>query len=439
MQVREVDGGRGGRTQRRGGTLTSVLALGLLAWAAACGSDAGEGSREARPSGLAGPDVPLVWSVEELYRSGGAEASAWAAFGEVTDVDFDSAGHLYVLDGAARRIAVVDTVGRLVRTVGSPGDGPGELRWAGGFVAHPDGAVTVIDPGHGGFVVYDPGGDFVGNVPVDPGDPGLPTGPLQRGPDGGIYGSGELRPVGADGDPAVSADRPVVSFPARAGVAPVVRYRGWRPHAPETRDLTEEETGGLRVRLPPVWAFHPELLVAPLPGGRLAVVDSFAYRVRVVDASGSVVGDLRRPIEPRPATEGLREGERARRLEAMNLSRPRGVVSNRSGGTAAAPGEAMMRLERARIDAMGFHPWIPVIARLGADPDGRLWVERTGPEPGQPGPTDILDPGGRYLGTLAPDGLRLPDAFGPKGLAAWVETDALGAALVRVGRIREGG
>lgn len=393
MQVREVQ--RWGVARgRRGRIVTTILALLLLGSSWACGTERGTGSPEEEASGLAGPE---------------------------------------------RRITVVDTLGRLVRTVGRPGDGPGELRWAGGFVVHPDGGVSVIDPGHGGFVVYDPSGEFVGNVPLDPGDPGLPEGPLRRGSDGGIYGSGELRPVGRDGEPAASADRPVVRFLDRGGAAPVVQYRGWRPPAPETRALTADETGGLRVRLPPVWGFHPELLVAPLPGGHLAVVDSFAYRVRVVDDSGSIVGELRRPIEPRPVTEALREAERARRLAAVASSRPRGVVSNRAGEMAQASSDAMSRLERARIQSMGFHPWVPVVARLGADPRGRLWVERTGPEPGVAGPTDVLEPQGRYLGTLPPDGLRLPDGFGPDGLAVWVEKDDLGAALVRVGRIREEG
>ncbi len=87
---------------------------------------------------------------------------------------------------------------------------------------------------------------------------------------------------------------------------------------------------------------------------------------------------------------------------------------------------------------MGFHPLVPVIARLSSDPQGRIWVQRAGSEPGRPGPVDLLTPEEGYLGTLPSDGLRLPDAFGPDGLAAWVEADALGAAVVRVGRILEG-
>ena len=37
-------------------------------------------------------------------------------------------------------------------------------------------------------------------------------------------------------------------------------------------------------------------------------------------------------------------------------------------------------------------------------------------------------PDGRYVGTLPPDDPPMPDAFGPDGLAAWVELDELGRA-----------
>lgn len=40
---------------------------------------------------------------------------------------------------------------------------------------------------------------------------------------------------------------------------------------------------------------------------------------------------------------------------------------------------------------------------------------------------------GRYLGSY-PAGTRMPDAFGPDGLVAFIETDALGVQTVVVRR-----
>ena len=45
---------------------------------------------------------------------------------------------------------------------------------------------------------------------------------------------------------------------------------------------------------------------------------------------------------------------------------------------------------------------------------------------------------GRYVGTLPADGLRTPWAFGPGGLAAFVESDEYDVQTVRVVRLSLG-
>lgn len=47
---------------------------------------------------------------------------------------------------------------------------------------------------------------------------------------------------------------------------------------------------------------------------------------------------------------------------------------------------------------------------------------------------DVWNPDGRYVGTPPPDDRPMPDAFGPDGLAAWVELDELDVPTVIVGR-----
>ena len=420
-----ADGSRSRRARPGVGTLRTVLGL-AAAWAAlACGSE---------PSGSPG-DVSLGWSVDTVFTVGGADAPEWAAFGEATAVSFDDAGRLHVLDGQARRVVVVDGTGAFAGTVGAPGEGPGELRFPADLVVHGDGAVTVLDPGHGGFVVYDAGGSWLRTVPVDAREPGMPAGPLRPGPDGGLYA--EADPQQVDDGPRPPT-RPVVRFSDEAAAGHRVVAHGWRPPAPETGELDPEATGGLRVRLAPLLGFHPGLHVAPLPDGRLAVVDSFAYRIRLVSPEGGSERSLSRRIEPVTVTGALRDAERERRLREVMEDPARRVVSNAEGETAAPPSSAVQRLERARVDAMGFYDQVPVVTTLAVDRRGRIWVGRAGDRPGRPGPVDVLDPDRGYLGTLDP-GLSVPDAFGPDGLAAWIDQDALGAATVRVGRIRDGG
>jgi hypothetical protein len=86
---------------------------------------------------------------------------------------------------------------------------------------------------------------------------------------------------------------------------------------------------------------------------------------------------------------------------------------------------------------MAFADQVPVLARVVADWDGHLWVERTGAMPGEDGPIDLLDADadGTYYGTLGPGSFEIPSAFGPDGLAAWVETDEFDVQHVVVRRI----
>ena len=47
---------------------------------------------------------------------------------------------------------------------------------------------------------------------------------------------------------------------------------------------------------------------------------------------------------------------------------------------------------------------------------------------------DILDSDGGYLGTVFPELGRIPDAFGPNGMVAFIEEDELGIPRVEVRR-----
>ena len=75
---------------------------------------------------------------------------------------------------------------------------------------------------------------------------------------------------------------------------------------------------------------------------------------------------------------------------------------------------------------MTFADEVPVIANIAVDWEDRIWVERTGEDGTGPGPTDIVTPDGGYVGTLPADGVRIPSAFGPNGLMAYIETERCG-------------
>ena len=78
---------------------------------------------------------------------------------------------------------------------------------------------------------------------------------------------------------------------------------------------------------------------------------------------------------------------------------------------------------------------VPVLYSVKVDWEDRIWVARRGPTGDDDGPTDIVTPDGDYIGTLPPEWLRTPDAFGPGGLMAYIESDDLDVPTVRVVRL----
>ena len=112
-----------------------------------------------------------------------------------------------------------------------------------------------------------------------------------------------------------------------------------------------------------------------------------------------------------------------------------GVVGG--GGSSGPPSfdtDAFRRMREDRIENIVFPEEVPVISQLAVDWSDRIWVQRSALM-GEPGPTDILTADGQYYGTIAPEGLRIPAAFGPDGLLAYIERDDLDIQRVRVVRL----
>ena len=133
---------------------------------------------------------------------------------------------------------------------------------------------------------------------------------------------------------------------------------------------------------------------------------------------------IERPIAPLPVDDAIREAERERYREAEA-----GVLA--SASNTSLP----IQIDREGVEGRTFADEVPVLYSIKVDWEDRIWVERRGPTGDDDGPTDIVTPGGDYIGTLAPDGLRTPDAFGPGGLMAYIESGDLEVPTVRVVRL----
>lgn len=416
-------------------TLLASLCLATLS----CGDPASNASEAT--------DIPLTATTEPLYTVGSLVGEDWETFGNIRSVHFDAGGNLHIFDAGAHRMVVVDNAGNHLRTVGTQGEGPGEIRNAHAAALLPDGRTVVYDFSNpAAFEIFDREGQFLESVTseINKGVPGesmlpLPDGRLvtMGGPRIRMYAPGET----PDEDEPREDDhlRDIHVFGLDGGDQRVF-HRAWNLLPTETGESIEgssEEGGGLSMSFSRMREFNPPLRIGVLSDGRVAVVDSVAYEVKLVTMDGTVVGTITRPVAPEPVTEAVREATRTARLEG--LGEATGGIRFQSVGGEVDLGDMqdqMRAMMVQQIETMVFTDEIPVIADMAVDREDRLWIARTGPGgDGATGPTDIITASGRYVGTLPADGLRIPAAFGPNGLIAYIDSDEMGVETVRVIRL----
>ena len=393
-----------------------ILVASALAGILACEDSAGASGASGLPGTLEGPDIMLTAVSEDVYTVGAYLGEDWESFGMLTGVGFDGAGNLHILDRRQDRIVVLDPDGSFVRMVGGSGDGPGELRSPASLNVQRDGgfvvaSLTSID-------VFAPGGQHLRRMPVNP-ITGSPFQQTRAFPDGSLvsivirsdstamarWRAGLPRP-----DPP---GRPIEVFPIEHG-KPEVLYTAWEP--PKEKAARRRPSRDGIARLSAGRAFEPRLHFDPISDGLLAVVDSIGYRIKLISREGHLVGTVERPIAPVAVTDAMKEAQRER-YRAREF-----------------PG-SVFRIERESADRMTFADEVPVIANMAVDWVDRIWVARAGDDGVGRGPTDIVTPNGGYVGTLPADGVRIPSAFGPTGLMAYITTDEFGVQVVRVIRL----
>lgn len=366
---------------------------------------------------LPADDRLLDADFEEVYRLGSTDGDRWDTFGRVGGVGFDGDGNLYILDRVAVRIYVVGPQGRLVRQFIGEGEGPGEFEEpsALGFGVMADGRVTVFDPNRMGFALFDANSEFERTIPL----PGPHTHfaiirDLQAFP-------GRDRVLSTTEVGYLSTGEPNPDDDAPAPFRYLLSY-----------DLTGDEVGidsvvaGWWPPVHPEGAFRPTLTAAVLPSGELAYTDSSAYAIKFAAPGGPVTRILTRPFRPRSVTDRIKEGEIERQLDALG------------DGDGDPFREAMIEWQRNHIKEMEFFHEIPVVLSLKTSWEGTVWVRHRGDEGTDGSRIDLISADGRYWGTFAPGSTAMPSAFGPNGLAAFVERDDLDVSTVVVKRLPDG-
>lgn len=386
----------------------------------------------------------------EVYRIGDGMDDR-ELLSRVTSVSFDASGSLLISDlsGNELEILVVNTGGELVTRFGRRGGGPGEFRRATEALALPDGRIVVVDGGILAYHIFGPDRTFERRVRFPGvGETYVPS-PLRR-PSGA---DPRLRKVDRWRGGLVLRITDVwkvqMDSLTREGSVDVVPG----PREVLRLDLGDENSAEEVIARGTNPDRDATFVFGPLPGSAVAFSDSSDYSVRIADSAGVVVRTLRRRL-PRRSWNDRTRGE-FRRLVEQHL-REAASTSRRAAEWVTWAGGIDAVL--AGFDATEMTGEIGLIESLETTWEGTIWVARIPGDgfpvldfmgemdsavgdvhyrarPSRPGPIDILTADGRYLGTLAE--ARMPAAFGPGGLAAYVESDALDVPTVVVRRLPE--
>jgi hypothetical protein len=177
--------------------------------------------------------------------------------------------------------------------------------------------------------------------------------------------------------------------------------------------------------------FEPAVNIAALPAAAVISHES-EYRIHVVNADDSNARTIERPIAPRRVTRRDQDLARNYQRERLrNMATPSISVSTPGGGTFSTGANRLSddQIEQ-QIREMEFAEEIAVVQRVLGDPLNRIWIKRTGPDPFDPGPIDLIDGAGRYIGTIR--GETMPVAVSQSGLAAWIVKDEMDVQRVEV-------
>lgn len=431
----------------------AYLRTAVLAAAAASATTAAS----AAPATAQDRDRPLDADFEEVYRVGGATAPEWAQFSMAGTVAFDGSGNVFMLDVLAEQIVVIGTGGQLVRTIGGPGEGPGEFRSAGDMVVWRDGRIAVADMGHGAYQLFDPAGELERMVGMGGDDNPLLAmtemrSAIRGAPDGGsLFAQGVPDMIGGLGaamaemmgmeteKPDRVDDRGIEQLDLSGEVVAAEQVlQAWSPRSEPAPEISASDLTNASAMMGSMFGqvthYEPRLLWDLLPDGTIAYSDSSAYAVRLLAPDGSARAVLTRPLRPERVTPRIRAATIEQRIE-----------------DAQANMEAIPEAMRGLMDVMGgdviregienapFFDEIPVLRAIRATWAGGLWIQRRGEEPWtDSGPIDVFGADGQYVGTFGEGLTEMPNAFGPDGRVAFIELDEFDVPTVVVRTVPAG-
>ncbi|MEQ8329802.1 MAG: hypothetical protein RH859_04985 [Longimicrobiales bacterium] len=360
-------------------------------------------NREARP----GWTAPWILSEEPVLRIGSAESDPSQLLFQVTDARRLDDGRVLVVNSGSAEVKVFDPDGRLLRTLGRRGDGPGEFRAPWHAYPMVGDSILVVDL-YREVAVFDPDGAYARQF-----TPALP--------DGLLVGEGAA-PVDQFGDGSLLLKGHYPQDPSRQGVGrnriPLLRSPLDGSTVTSLGDFDDQT---VHYGLPSrdlafgAWA-HQAAADSTLwygPGDR--------FELQEVALDGTVRTLVRLDRPARPVTESDQDDYRREYVEAMARWNP-------------GRGDELWQ-SRAR-DAL-FPDSFPAHFQIETDAGGNVWVQdyrslysesRTARR------WTVFDATGVFLGdVVVPGGLTVHDIGDDHLVGVW--TDEYGVEYLHVHRI----
>jgi len=331
------------------------------------------------------------WTLEEDLRIGVQEGDPDHQFGEIGAITIDSHGRIFVLDVQSQQIKIYTADGIYQQTLGSRGDGPGEMQWTLSVLIGPGDTLLVPDRRLQRMNRFAPDGSFINSTNYSRED-GVSL--SFRTNSSGVVAE-QVRPL--------VVGRRVPDDPEDAIVL-------WAPDGTRVDTLASFPSGGyIDMSGPRSTEFH---LYSPEPcwdltetGGLLFGVND-AYRFEISSSGGRLERVVTKAHEPRPVTE-----------RDIGIVRTHLEEGWRNDG---APPDLVLRL----LKTWHFNDFFPAFQALYEGPAGTVWVQKVKPPSEMTKEEtaalnfpnewvarkwDVFDSDGRFLGQVA-----MPTRFTPR-------------------------
>ncbi|MDZ4673353.1 MAG: 6-bladed beta-propeller [Gemmatimonadota bacterium] len=398
----------------------------LLLLAAACGGDASSGALATRADSAG---VQIVTSAEPSWRSGDGwriEPTPTLDIGPTVDDDpnYDlfqvrgarllPGGDLVVLVAGHRQLRIFDSQGAWVRTIGRDGDGPGELRSAGGLQVAGD-TIFVADNQLSRITAFSTTGEALTSWPYPTTEANGRLFPGDRMADGSWLGWAGLRFDASGSIPGGTTRNPVLYFRIPADLAQAPESILTTPGTEQSIKVSNGEGGaitGISVWTPPLGRGAPVTAVT----GRLIWGDNTFPEVRVHGMDGAPQMLLRWGAPAIPVDAALIE-----RIKAAALLR------------AGEDPRARERVE-SQYSIPSPAPEVPYFSAINLDVEGNFWVREYQVIPSDSVRFQVFHADGQWLGSLALAARHTVQQFASDRLVTtWQDADDI--EHVRVYRI----